>query len=224
MLDIALPRRRDQWERLASKILDRRVQIFLSSELGIIDDQLQAFTSPGIAAMAQRRRPDLSRGLTPAIVVCDGQLSKKSPFLATVDFDAAVVHELGHIAELDVTTELCSQWGSVELERTLATPWRTWPAHAGPRWAGHDFRFIRGLLHVIYRIESRGLKILPGLAFDPRCYGLLSTIEELEQSLGDEPSRNSWRPIADVLAEPAPVEFLELWGRNVADSNKPSLI
>ncbi len=217
-LPTELKKRRDHWERLIPKLIDRRVYVVLASELGIRPHgDLAGFTSPSLHVLIREQLPDAYRGALPGIVFVDQWPGSDAATLA-VGFDAIVTHELAHVVESDLTSANCREDGGGELRSLLSKPRTDWPAHAGSiRWKGHDVRFIRALCHLVHRLESRGLPISHESAFVHRAYGL-SPLKRYRASLGDEPSRNSWRPLADVLAEPFPEKTQQLWARDVSRS------
>ena len=94
-----------------------------------------------------------------------------------------------------------------QLRRLISTSCQNWPTYAGkPKWVGHGVEFIRTMLHLWHRLENRGHVVSLVAAFNAEMYGL-STIEDYRDALGDEPGRCDWRPLREVLDEPAPDEF-----------------
>ncbi len=222
-LPTELKKRRDHWERLIPKLIDRRVYVVLGSELGIrASGDLAGFVSPSLHVLIREQLPDAYRGVLPGIVFVDEWPGMDAATLAA-GFDAIVAHELAHVVESDLTSANCREDGGGELRSLLGKPHTEWPAHAGLiRWRGHDVKFIRCLCHVVHRLESRGLPVSHEAAFVHRAYGL-SPLAKYRASLADELTRNSWRPLADVLREPLPAKTQTLWARDVSRSIKPLL-
>lgn len=216
-----LNERRDQTARMIRKLLGQRVEIRFAGELGLkCDGGLGGFTSAGLHSLVAESRPDLHRGPVPTVVIVDNFLRDGSIPHGHVAgwFDAIVLHEISHIVEAGESAETAPNDDPAQLRELASTPWRTWPAYASlPKWAGHGARYIRTLLHLRHRLASRGHAVSLEMAFCSAAYGL-SRIEDYRISLGDEPARNDWRRMADVLAEPVPEEFKNLWSDDVVRS------
>lgn len=177
----------------------------------------------GLSALIKESMPHEYVGPLAAVAIVDDGLRDGtcSPWLAVQLFDSMVLHEIAHVVELGVTSQSCPPNDQEQLRELVQTPWTEWAAHSGAvRWFGHDLRYIRTLLHLHHRMESRGHRVCLPLAFCHESYGL-SSITEYADALGDEPQRTSWLTLADAMAGPMPEEFTKLWGRDVVASLKP---
>ncbi|GEM_PF-1945227 len=141
---------------------------------------------------------------------------------ADFEMNALVCHELAHLVSRPGPQE--NKINIEALKPVVAKPWRSWPAHCGPLlWAGHDYRFIRTLVHIAYRLSSQGFLVDREASFSHRTYGL-SSLSKYATALADEPSRLDWIPIAEVLATPMPQSFQKLWTHDVVRSLKRLLL
>jgi len=185
------------WQRTIRLMTGARVSV-------VFDDAVGLELSAGVVGLHSRSLAG-DRGV---IVVRRNTLPDNAT--AGLVIDAIVVHELAH--------ELLSEEQPQDLrefvQSIVCKHWRTWPIHSGLPWAGHDQRFIRALLHLIHRAAGHGVRVCLPAAFDHELY-LLSSLEEYQAALGDEPRETDWIPLADVLGKPAPSAFLNLWSRDV---------
>jgi hypothetical protein len=222
-MPLELRSRRDHWQRLIPKLIGNRVYVTFADELGIRPHgDIAGFAANNLHVLIREQLPEAYRGPMPGIVFVNEFPSCDARTLACV-FDAILSHELAHVVELGLTSANCLEGGGAELRTLIGTSRKLWPAHAGPvRWLGHETLFIRALCHVIHRLESRGLRICEGAAFSHKSYGL-SSLAKYRASLGEELSRNSWRPIAEVMTDPLPAKTQQLWARDVSRSIKPLL-
>lgn len=78
----------------------------------------------------------------------------------------------------------------------------------------HDHRFLRLLILLASRAP-----IFLHLAFDATAYGL-DDIGQYARALGDEPTRLRDANVAQILATPAPAEFMNLWHADAARLRK----
>lgn len=226
-LPLDLGPRRDQFQRIASKVLGWRVEILFSAELALeCHGDLGGMTGPGLHGLVREARPDLHRGNVSTVIIngdpqADGGVD---PIKAAMSFDGIALHELAHLVESPPLVDRPEMTVGREARELAATHWRAWPAHSGGfPWAGHNATFIRRLLHVRHRLLNRGNFVCLEAAFNSKAYGL-SSIKSYQNALGGEPSRSDWRRLADVLAEPAPEEFKQLWSSDVIRSlAKPAL-
>jgi len=137
---------------------------------------------------------------------------------ADFEMTALVCHELAHLVSRPGPQE--NKINIEALKPVVAKPWRSWPAHRGQLlWAGHDYLFIRTLVHIAYRLSSQGFLVDREAAFSHKEYGL-SSILNYTAALADEPSRLDWIPLAEVLETPPPESFQKLWTHDVVRSLK----
>lgn len=215
-----LNKRRDQTRRMLRNILGEPIYVMFSHELGLLcDGNLAGMAAVGLSALVAESMPDEYVGPGPAITVVDDHLrdGTYSPEGAAMVFDAIALHEVAHVVTFDVPYPECDGEG---LRSLVKIPNKQWPAHAGQfRWLGHDCRFIRSLIHISHRMRSRGHKTYLEFAFNHEAYGL-SPADEYQIALGNEPADADLKPLREVLAEPMPAKFRELWGRDVLASLK----
>ena len=134
---------------------------------------------------------------------------------AHIVLNSLVSHELAHAV---IESQSPTKADFAGLQQIVVKHINQWPSHVGDiLWIGHDARFIRGMIHVGHRMSNQGLSLCMPAAFDHQAYGL-SHIDCYAEALGDEAAANDWLSIQDALSRPMPVEFLGLWGRDVANS------
>ena len=173
-------------------------------------DELELTVHSGVAALACEA----------SIVIASDEVP--NGLAGRIVLNSLVAHEMGHLNGTRPLEKGDAITRAVAAEVCL--PWREWQEHRGPlRWAGHDSKFIRRLIHIIHRLENRGFRIEPTWAFNDEEYAL-SALAAYSEALGDEPARHDWRPLLDVLAKPAPAEFTKLWGRDVAQFFRRSVL
>lgn len=208
--------RRDELRRMLSSVLEEPVYLAFASELRMeCDGALAAMTSPGMSSLIQQASPDEFRGHHSAMMIVDAPLRRLPETTAAALLDAHVVHEASHIVNTIHIDEDCPHHGLNDL---VQTRWKSWPAYSGfPSWISHDLRFIRALLHIAHRFESRGHGLVMPLTFDHECYSL-SPIEAYRDALGDECKSTSWLPVREALAKPMPDAFVNLWSQDVVKS------
>ncbi|MEO2031144.1 MAG: hypothetical protein ABGZ35_03560 [Planctomycetaceae bacterium] len=208
--------RRNQTEKMLSKILDQRVEIRFADEVELTCVTVDGFTGPAVHQLIS------AGGQQPVqAIVVSGRCLDPAEDAAEmcVDFDAIVLHEAGHVAVhgLPVTDGQMTRDTAQQLCNTPASQWPSQIGPAGVKWVGHDFKFIRALLHVRHRMVNRRHAPLLQLAFRGELYGL-SEIDAYRTALGSEPSDNDWLPLRDVLRKQPPKEFIRLWEDDVVRS------
>jgi len=209
-----LDKRRDQAERLFSRILQQQIYIAFSTELSLEHrPTLRGFASEGLHDLIREKTPERFVDTRPAFVVMDAGLRTLEPILAAIRFDNVAIHEAAHIAVDAMTAESCSQFNGTAL-RGLASEK---PSKEPIRWLNHHGRFIRAMLHIARRAKSGGMLVDLPIAFSGKNYGL-SHIKKYAAALGDEPAKKDWKPLAEVLATPMPEKFQELWTADVQRS------
>jgi hypothetical protein len=227
MIDsLDLNTRRDQTRRMIAKLLNQRMYVLFAREIGLqCHGRLGGLMAVGLSALIKESMPHEYVGPMPAIAIVDDGLRDGtcSQWLAVQLFDSMVLHELAHVVELGITAQLCPRDDKENLHELVQTPWTEWAAHSGTvRWFGHDLRYIRALLHLHHRMESRGHRVCLPLAFCHESYGL-SSITEYADALGDEPQRTSWLTLTEAMAGPMPKDFQKLWTADVLRSLTPAL-
>lgn len=133
-----------------------------------------------------------------------------------------LLHEFAHVLEFGSPREGSPRGDQeiADLDRAAASRFNVELAAANKRfpWYLHGPQFIRGQLHLQYRLEAacRDLR-----AFDSRLgawettrYGL-SPMSDYATALGGEPERMFDRPLRDVLASDLPLEFVMQFGLDV---------
>ena len=130
---------------------------------------------------------------------------------------ATFVHELAHVLgqpiDIDSAPDLPERGllAAAEVARWARGEHRT-PPHP---WAGHDWTFVRLLLHVVYRAERLLGESLPAnWLFGARHYGL-SPWWSYKHALGDEPERMAGATFAEIRETAPPTGFLRLWREDV---------
>jgi hypothetical protein len=185
------------WRRLIRRMFCRDVAI-------VFDDQAELVLSPEVVGIHSR----CLRAEGGTIVLRRGAVPEDSVGVLIVD--GIVVHELAH--EL-LSIEQPRQ-ATAEVQATVQHSWRSWPVHRGATWAGHDATFIRALLHLIHRVQGHGVRVCLPVAFSHSAYGL-SSLEQYQRALGEEPAMTDWLPLDAVLAREAPLKFQNLWSRDI---------
>jgi len=208
-----IPERRNQTERFVRRMMGFKVVIALSDELDLKCSTVGGFTGPAVHQLLPDN-PEPVRTIVVASKPLQAAVDKVQRCLA---FDAILLHELGHVAEHGFPV-VDQQSDREHFQNLCSTPITEWPSHTGPKWAGHDCRFIRALLHIHHRMLSRGHRTpCLRLAFNHVAYGL-SRIETYRDALGTEPEDNDWPPLAEILVDPMPAGFQTLWTNDVVRS------
>lgn len=164
-----------------------------------------------------------------------GQWDGKSPLivfdLAEIEHEAAcyevspkllavhiALHEAAHLvpwrevsdADLEPSQESIAEY------KESFSEWAAGPACDNDcPWIGHDWRFIRNLLHLAHRANAAGYSLHID---DVRCGGItyrLSPAWQYAEALGDEPARFMYQPFSNIVAEEPPAAFLALFDRDV---------
>ena len=216
MLSLNLNERRCQMRRTLSGILGERIEIALASELGVeVDPTVSGLTSTTLSSLLREKNPDAWTEHRATMLIIDAHLTELDPVAAGIMFDATAIHEAAHLLTVD---HMAVDVPAAPLANLIRTPHMTWPNYAtGPKWITHDCRFIRALIHLSARLQSRKSRVVISQAFDHKRYGL-SPIEAYVAALGDEVEMTDLMPLREVLSRPMPAEFGELWGRDVVSS------
>jgi hypothetical protein len=149
----------------------------------------------------------------PGLVIVADAVVDEPVLLASV-----LCHECGHAALLEPESVSESELDLAGLQSVLSSPWRSWGLHQGELWAGHDWKWIRAVLHVVHRAKAWGLLTVPEAVADLSGQYGLSSLGDYSAALGHEPAALDWLPLAEALARPAPAEFEELWAADVRRS------
>ncbi len=216
MFSLNLSERRGQMRRMLSRIFAEPIEIAFASELGVeVDPAVSGLTSTTLSSLIREKTPDAWTEHRAAMLIADAHLRGLDPVEAGIMFDATVLHEAAHILTVNhVSVDV----PAAPLAELIKTPHVAWPDYAtGPRWITHDCRFIRALIHIADRLESRKCRVFISQAFQHERYGL-SPIETYVAALNGEPQETDLMPLREVLARPMPNEFFKLWGRDVASS------
>ena len=188
---------RQRLQAACRRISEIPVEILMADDAGLA-------VHAGVAALASGR-----------FIVLSSEFDGRD---ADFEMNALVCHELAHLVSRPGPQE--NKINIEALKPVVAKPWRSWPAHRGQLlWAGHDYLFIRTLVHIAYRLSSQGFLVDREAAFSHKEYGL-SSILNYTAALADEPSRLDWIPLAEVLETPPPESFQKLWTHDVVRSLK----
>ena len=132
-----------------------------------------------------------------------------------------VLHELAHIIdsgprddEAEPDPDLI-QFGRLTLAADLTgvEPPTNGPG-AGVPWRGHEWPFIRLVMHLAHRAATLGVDVTARDVFDARDYELSPT-HRYVAALGDEHARLATRPITTISQEPLPAAFVAQWEADV---------
>lgn len=133
----------------------------------------------------------------------------------------AVLHELSHwlswpAPPRDVDEQAFSVALVDAVRAKQATSGQAAPVPKGPPWINHGLRFIRCGCHLLARSITGGYW-LPDqwMAIAGKRYGL-SHVDGYWAALGGEPDRLNGSPIRDVLGQPLPTRFVELFEHDVS--------
>lgn len=126
------------------------------------------------------------------------------------------LHELTHAItqELDIANVDASS-PVVQAVKTHVLKWvQHAPALTFP-WTGHDWRFIRALIHVAYRAELLGIETNNAVLLSPFTY-CLSSLEKYRAALQAEiESTNPLSSFAEIRSVTPPAEFMDVWRDDV---------
>lgn len=184
----ALQRHQERLERAVRTITGERIRIVSAASCGLS-------VSPDVAAFACGLTIVISRPIDDVILL-----------------NSVVTHEAAHVA-VGPKIEADLQ----RLNPVVSTKWRSWAAHVGERWAGHEAPFVRALVHIAHRMAGMGFPSLPEWSLNHRAYNL-SSLKRYRAALGDEPHKLSWVPLNEVLSRQAPESFSKLWANDVVRS------
>lgn len=155
-------------------------------------------------------RIGLWRGDGDVIAVCDSwfQLERSRA-------DGVLIHELGHVVDnrgleavvSDEGIELTLQKDQAKV--ALGDPVFVDDSGPAPKWSGHGLSWIRAVIHLICRAGVSQWHV----NFADEGYGLSDRVEYIK-ALGDEPRRLESLPVAEILKQPAPAAFTELFERD----------
>lgn len=200
--------RRDETERLLSEILGERVVIRFGTEVGLtFSDDIAGFAGPKVHEAFREHDPEQYPEPVQCIAMNPDYLTSRLPEM----FDAIVLHEFAHLVCLGPPRS-CAVTNK-ELAQEVASDDRRY-APEQPIWSGHDFRFIRAMVHVHYRMKQRFHAVQLHFAFNHNLYGV-SSAGEYRKALGDEPKRLAHLPIREALKRPFPAAVGKLWTNDV---------
>lgn len=127
-----------------------------------------------------------------------------------------VCHECGHLAL--VTQPIPVVPTAEVLQAACSGPWRSWPAHAGPLWRGHELPFVRAVLHCRQRFRNlsfgRAIYLQDDLIFAHEIFGL-SSLAAYDQAFDFEAARTDLVTLKTVLARPVPKAAQDLFLRDI---------
>lgn len=129
-------------------------------------------------------------------------------------------HELGHSAvdvfERQVLSD-CLEPCHEQMRHALRVP--TGPAQLSesgrPVYCGHEWPFVRALVHLQFRMQTAGTWVSDQWSFPGSDYGL-SSLSRYRDALGGEPEFMADRPIIEVMKRKSPAAFLRLWNEDLA--------
>ena len=132
-----------------------------------------------------------------------------------------VLHELAHIIDFGPRPDEAEpdpdliQFGRLTLAADLTgTESPTNGPGAAVPWRGHEWPFIRLVMHLAHRAATLGVDVTARDVFDARDYELSPT-HRYVAALGDEHARLATRPITTISQEPLPAAFVALWEADV---------
>lgn len=172
------------------------------------------YTSGTLDLLLRDEIGDAWQGRGPCIVVNDElMLSEFGEESLAADINGIVLHELAHVLSRE---QLVTPWENPQPEHLRSHAQQVAnhvAADKGPPrvpWTGHELPFIRAFLHLTWRAEQTGQRILTAaFCAGPIC-GLSSALT-YQRTLGDEPANLADLPIRAILKEPLPREFLHLY-------------
>lgn len=102
MFSLDLHERRGQMRRMLSRILGERVEIAFASELGVaVDSAISGLTSTTLSSLLREKNPDSWTEHRATMLIADAHLRGLDPVEAALRFDATVLHETGHILNVN---------------------------------------------------------------------------------------------------------------------------
>lgn len=172
------------------------------------------YTSGTLDLLLKEEIGEAWQGRGPCIVVNDGlMLAEFGEESLAADINGIVPHELAHVLSRE---QLVTPWANPqpqhlsEHRQHVAKQVATDKGPPRVPWTGHELPFIRAFLHLAWRAEQIGQRILTAaFCAGPVC-GLSSALT-YQRSLGNEPARLADLPVRDILKEPLPREFLHLF-------------
>lgn len=226
-------RLRDRTTRIIREIVPdlagRNFYIILDSDLPSSAPHSDNIGGCASAALATSYRDAIGprwKGRGPAVVVAEAAWKWagahqrprhriehiRRAFLEIAIHEAAHVVDRGWYEDAAPTPETIRATREA-VEETLADA----PNHAPgnrPPFHGHEWQWLRIVLHLIHRANAFGYECFAAGAVDSDFYGL-SYINDYARALGDEPDRFAYLPFATINHTLPPPAFCELWNADV---------
>ena len=215
MNNVGLERRIAELTPILATIIGQPTYILLAADIGLtIHHGCGGFVCGGFWKIIQEKLPGRFAGPRATIVINHLQFSD--------DFDdederyllAILAHEAAHVTDMwagdlpDYPIDT-SRFTAIVQNQVAEHP-REWHGENLPRWFGHEDRYIRGLCHIMFRMECIGLPVDSYLAF-PDDYYDLDRFECYVENLRCEMASRQGEPISEILKSEPPKLFTELW-------------
>lgn len=177
---------------------------------------VEAYTFRSIDYAIRRSLMERAKWTGPGntIVVSRGDTDRETLFGLLLHEGAHCLPWSAPLADCDPTeqqivhqADLVSRWANEPNDLSSTAP---------PWFPDHDWKFVRRVLHLVFRAEQIGFTIpLPALHCGGEQYGV-SGLWKFKKALGDEPARMlAWNFTAIEEAKP-PQEMIELWEADTA--------
>jgi len=179
------------------------------------------FTSPNLDLCLRPAIGARWRGRGPCMVVRGVEtVGAMDAHDAEQAFLSVAIHELAHIV---ARYPLLSDQSESDHAAIAAQADRLAQQVAAPRpietrlipFFGHGARFIRTALHLCFRAALVGTPMSPTAVFNGEGY-CLSHVNRYRTALGDEPNRMVADSFREILEQPYPPEFWQIWTTDVA--------
>ena len=215
MNNVGLERRIAELTPILATIIGQPTYILLAADIGLtIHHGCGGFVCGGLWKIIQEKLPGRFAGPRATIVINHLQFSD--------DFDdederyllAILAHEAAHVTDMwagdlpDYPIDT-SRFTAI-VQNQIALPPRDWHGPNLPKWFGHEDRYIRGLCHIMFRMECIGLPVDSYLAFPDEFYGL-EPLDCYVADLVDELEVRQSEPIGQILKSEPPKLFTDLW-------------
>lgn len=127
-----------------------------------------------------------------------------------------VVHEVGHLLPLRKFTDMEAPAPHIveraaELHHQLAS--EPLPSGLPPWCGGHDYQFVRRVIHLSCRAWELGYEFLAAYLAAGEQYGM-SPIAHYAYQLRDEPYQMLGASFAEIEASPLPDAFMQIWRKD----------
>lgn len=203
MTNEPLKRRIAELQPLLEKVIDQKIYIRLSAELGLtLHHGCGGFVAGSLSELIKEKLPDRFDGDRAVIILNEEQFSLEFDDADEQSLRAIICHEAGHVLDLWCKElpvyHIDAATLSGIVQKQIALPPLNWHGNHVPAWHGHESKYIRSLCHIIHRMESIGLPVDSWMCFQSDLYQLDLLNCHIE-NLRPELASRQGEPITQIL-------------------------